>query len=121
MFILAPESPAPIDEVIVVEIKRGYYQNGKVHRVDDNEIHKFHNYVLAAKEYYDKNSNPPRVRGLMIAQDYTRRANLVRKSLEQTANPKLEFKTWDSVVSETERMHLGWLEVSRRRVQQGDD
>jgi hypothetical protein len=121
LFILQPKSPAPIDEVIVVEIKRGTEPNGKPHHANDSEAHKFQNYVLAAKDYYDKSTDSPRVRGLMIAQGYTPRANRVRKSLEQIGDPKLEFKTWDSVVEETERMHLGWLEVSKRRVAQGDN
>ena len=53
----------------------------------------------------------------MIAQDYTRRARLLRANLEQVVDPKLEFKTWDSVVKETKAMHMGWLEVSKRRAE----
>lgn len=51
----------------------------------------------------------------MIAQDYTAGADGMRKNLEQIISPKLEFKTWDRVLDETHRMHLGWLEVSEQR------
>lgn len=121
LFILQPKSPAPIDEVIVVEIKRGTNPDGQIHRANDREVNKFQDYVLAAKDYYDRDTHPPRVRGLMIAQDYTRKADRLRRSLEQIGAPMLEFKTWDTVIEETERMHLGWLEVSKRRVAQGND
>jgi len=120
LFILQPRSPAPIDEVIVVEIKRGTNRDGSIHKANDSEVQKFQNYVLAAKDYYDSNTHRPRVRGLMIAQDYTTRAHRLRRSLEQIGDPTLEFKMWDTVVDETERMHLGWLAVSRRRVEQAD-
>lgn len=116
LFILQPKKPAPIDEVIVVEIKRGSYPDGRIHKANDSEVHKFQNYVLAAKDYYDRNSEPPRVRGLMIAQGYTRNADRLRKSIEQIVDPKHEFKTWDTLIQDTERMHLGWLEVSKLRV-----
>ena len=116
LFIFQPKEPAPIDEVVVVEIKRGSHPDGKIHKANDAEVQKFQNYVLAAKDYYDRNSRPPRVRGLMIAQDYTDRAERLRRSMEQRGVPTFEFKTWDTLIHETERMHLGWLEVSRRRV-----
>ena len=115
LFVLQPSAPAPIDEVVVVEIKRGSHKDGSTRRATDGEVHKFHGYVLAVKEHYDKSSDKPRVRGLMIAQDYTAKAKAVRESLEQVASPKLEFKTWERVIEDTERMHLGWLQVSRRR------
>jgi hypothetical protein len=116
LFVLQPHSPATVDDVIVIEIKRGTNKDGKVRKADESEVEKFHGYVLAIEEHYSKNTNPPRIRGLMIAQDYTAKANLKRKSLERIGVPKMEFKTWDRVIEETERMHLGWLEVSKRRL-----
>ena len=116
LFVFQPKNPAPVDEVIVVEIKRGTKPDGSMHKANEAEVQKFQGYVLAAKEHYDQETNPPRVRGLMIAQGYTRGADRLRRSLEQIGNPKLEFKTWDRVVAETERMHIGWLEISKRRV-----
>jgi hypothetical protein len=55
----------------------------------------------------------------MVAQGYTTQADAIRKGLEQMTSPKLEFKTWDRVLDETHRMHLGWLEVSRGRSKRG--
>ena len=84
-------------------------------KATDDEVNKFHGYVAAIKNYYQRESTPPRVRGLMIAQDYTRRGNDIRLGLEQVADPKLEFKKWDSVLHETEALHVSWLSVSQRR------
>jgi hypothetical protein len=72
--------------------------------------------MLSAREHATRgNTKVPRVRGLMIAQGYTANANRVRNSLETVTDPQMEFKTWERVIDETERMHLGWLEVSRLR------
>jgi hypothetical protein len=53
----------------------------------------------------------------MIAQDYTGQAEGLRRTFEQVADPRMEFKTWNRAIEETERMHLGWLSVSRRRAE----
>jgi hypothetical protein len=115
LFALAPTSPAPKDQVVVVEIKRGSHSTGRVRKADLPEVNKFHQYVLAVQQHYEKSTKAPVVRGLMIAQDYTAGADGMRKNLEQIISPKLEFKTWDRVLDETHRMHLGWLEVSEQR------
>jgi hypothetical protein len=117
LFVLRPSAPAPIDEVIVVEIKRGKNRDGSTRRATEEEVNKFHGYVVQVQTHYSKNTKPPIVRGLMIAEDYTDRADGVRRNLEKIPDPRLEFKTWESVISETERMHRGWLVVSRRRAQ----
>jgi len=114
LFILQPKAPAPLDELLVVEIKRGVKANGQMHRVSEDEVNKFHSYVLGVYEDYRRNSAPPSVNGLMIASEYTRRANRKRRSLEQVREVQLEFKTWDSVIENTRRLHTGWLEVTRR-------
>lgn len=115
LFVLQPKSPAPVDEVVVVEIKRSLTIKGAVRRADEGEVQKFQSYVVGVASHYATNTNPPRVRGLMVADCYTKRADSIRKHLEQPADPKLEFKTWKRVLQETERMHTGWLEVSRER------
>lgn len=116
LFGLAPHPPAPLDEVVVVEIKRGTLKSGHVRKATRDEVYKFHTYVLAVQEHYAKSTEHPRVRGLMIAEDYTAQADAVRKSLESTQGISIAFRTWSRVVEDTERMHLGWLEVSRDRV-----
>lgn len=116
LFALAPHAPAPLDEVVVVEIKRGTYANGGVRKADIDEVNKFHAYVLAVQMHYEKSTDRPRVRGLMIAEDYTSQGDTMRKSLETLKNVNLKFRTWSRVIEDTERMHLGWLEVSRERV-----
>lgn len=100
---------------MVVEIKRGTHPDGSVLKATDKEVDKFASYVLSIHEHYSKSTNPPPVRGLMVAQDYTQSGNQKRKFYEQGTDPRMRFKTWTRVVDETERMHLGWLEVSRRR------
>lgn len=116
LFALAPHLPAPLDEIIVVEIKRGTYPNGTLRKADVNEVTKFHGYVLAVQNFYARSTDMPRVRGLMIAQGYTQQAQTMRNSLESVRDVDLSFRTWDRVIDDTERMHLGWLEVSRERV-----
>lgn len=116
LFALAPHAPAPLDEVVVVEIKRGTHPNGKVRKADVSEVNKFHTYVLAVQEHYARSTDRPRVRGLMIAEDYTAQGDATRKSLETVQGIDLTFRTWSRVIEDTERMHLGWLAVSRERV-----
>jgi hypothetical protein len=117
MFALMPKSPAPLDEIIVVEIKRGTDSRGNTRRATDAEVNKFHAYVLDAIEHERPNSPPAKVRGLMIAEGYTTQGARVKESLEKNPSILLRFRTWDRVITETERMHLGWLEVSRARSQ----
>ena len=113
LFILRPKEPAPFDQLLVVEIKRGIKSNGRVHKVSEDEVNKFHSYVLGVYADYDRNTAPPAVSGLMIANGYTARADRTRRSLEQVREVKLEFQTWEHVIENTRRLHTGWLEVTR--------
>ena len=113
LFILRPKSPAPFDEVLVVEIKRGVKSNGRIHRVSEEEVNKFHSYLLGVYADYGRNTDPPSVTGLMIASGYTERADRTRRSLEQVREVRLEFQTWDNVIDKTRRLHTGWLEVTK--------
>ena len=115
LFILQPRAPASPDELLVVEIKRGYKSNGKMHSVRDNEVHKLHRYVLGVRAHYASgNTAVPTVHGLMIANSYTETANRVRMSLENLQDVRLEFRTWDAVIKNTRALHTSWLEVTRR-------
>ena len=114
LFILKPRAPAPFDEVLVVEIKRGMKSNGQIHRPNEGEVNKFHSYVLGVYANYSRNTTPPSVSGLMIANGYTQRADRTRRSLEQVREVQLEFQTWDNVIENTRRLHTGWLEVTTR-------
>lgn len=116
LFALAPHPPAPLDEVVVVEIKRGSTAKGEMRRATVDEVNKFHQYVLAVMDHHAKSTQSPRVRGLMVAQDYTAQADSTRKSLETLQNVQLAFQTWDRVIDDTKRMHLGWLAVSKGRI-----
>ena len=121
LFLLQPKPPARIDEVIGVEIKRGRHPDGRIHKANDDEVQKFQTYVVGVAEHYNRSTDPPRIRGLMIAQDFTPRAKSICRHLEQPTEPRLEFKAWDRVVEETARMHAGWLEVSKRRINRRSD
>ncbi len=115
LFGLQPHAPARLDEVVVVEIKRGTDTRGRTRKAEVAEVNKFHTYVLAVQDHYAKSTDHPAVRGLMIAQDYTAQADQLRKSLETLPGVRLQFQTWDRVIDDTERMHLGWLAVTRDR------
>jgi hypothetical protein len=113
LFILRPKAPAPFDELLIVEIKRGVKSNGRLHRVSEEEVNKFHSYVLGVYAEYDRNTSPPLVSGLMIANGYSERADRTRRSLEQVREVRLEFQTWGNVIDNTRQLHTGWLEVTR--------
>ena len=108
LFALQPRPPAPADQVLVVEIKRGRKSDGRIHRANDSEVNKFHSYVLGVQEHFSRSSTIPSVSGLMIANAYTARADRMRISLQSVQRVKLEFQTWDSVIDNTRRLHTGW-------------
>ena len=119
LFVLKPSAPAATDEVVVLEIKRASMANGAVRKASLEEVYAFHTYVVAVRDYFNQNTNPPTVRGLMICEGYTAQADPVRKSLQESRDVRLEFKTWSRVVEDTEKLHLGWLKSTRRRVSNG--
>ena len=115
LFILQPKAPASADELLVVEIKRGYKSNGQLHSASDPEVHKFHTYVLGVREHYaSANTVVPTVHGLMIANSYSGRANRTRLSLQGLQDIRLDFRTWDAVIDNTRALHASWLEVTRK-------
>ena len=117
LFALGPSSPYTHDELLVVEIKRGTHSDGRARSATDDEVSTFHGYVIQARESQELSGTPLRVTGLMIAQDYTQKANARRRSLSTVEDVRLVFSTWDSVLRETERLHKGWLAVTRRRAE----
>ncbi len=116
LFALAPKAPAAVDQVVVVEIKRGTHPDGTLRKATLDEVNKFHFYVQSVVKQYAKNTTPPRVRGLMIANGYSEDGDMIRKNLEALQSPVMEFKTWDRVLEESERLHLSWLEVTKDRL-----
>ena len=98
LFVLQPKQPASLDQLLVVEIKRGYKSNGKVHNVSEPEVNKFHSYVLGVRDHYSRNTVRPTVSGLMIANGYSKKADRTRRSLERVQDIKLEFQTWQTVI-----------------------
>ena len=46
---------------------------------------------------------------------------MVRASLEEIQNPIMEFRMWDSVLEETRRLHLSWLNVTKDRLRVDHD
>ena len=115
LFILQPKAPATLDQLLVVEIKRGYDKPEKKRTVNENEVQKFYSYVLGVREHYRSgNTQSPTVGGLMIAEKYSARADRMRMSLQQLSDVRLEFKTWGGVIENTRRLHTSWLEVTRK-------
>ncbi len=115
LFAQQPSAPAKADELLVVEIKRSRKSNGSVHRVTLKEVQKLHVYVLIVKNYLASvKTNPPRISGLMIANEYTEDAKMIKTSFEKQPDVSLKFQTWSDVVENTWRLHTGWLEVTRK-------
>ena len=121
LFALGPSSPYTHDELLVVEIKRGTHEDGRLRLVNTDEVSRFHGYVLAAQRSQRTSSNPLRVTGLMVAQKYTQDADRRRESLQTLGDVRLVFSTWNRVLKETERLHEGWLAVTNRRAQNSLD
>ena len=118
LFAVGPTSVTSADEVIVVEIKRARKKNGHIHRATSGEVIKFAGYVEDALAYYSLSNSPaevPTVRGLMIATGYTGSAQSQRRALENVPGTKYQFKSWESVLRDTKRLHQGWLELSTQR------
>ncbi len=115
LFALSPPSPSELDEVLIVEIKRGTHPNGTTRRASLPEVNKFHGYVLAAQAFYEKSTDSPRITGMMVAEGYTQQADQTRKSFETIPDPRLRFRTWQRVIDDTERLHTGWLALAKRR------
>lgn len=119
LFALAPQPPAKVDQIVVVELKRGTHPDGRIRKASLDEVNKFHFYVQSAVKEQAKDSDPPRVRGLMVANDYSEDARMIRATLEDSQNPVMEFKRWNTVLEETQRLHLSWLNVTKERLKTG--
>ena len=120
LFAVGPSKPTPSDEVIVVEIKRARMADGSPRRVNSSELIKFAGYVSDATSYYSQGNSPdgvPTVRGLMVATGYVGEAELQRRELQGVPGGRYQFKSWESVLQDTKRLHQGWLELSARRGQ----
>jgi Histidine kinase-, DNA gyrase B-, and HSP90-like ATPase len=115
LFVLRPRSPAALDQVVVLEIKRATDSQGRVRKASLPEVNKFHAYVSAVASHYERSTERPVVRGMMICEGYTAQADTIRRGLEQIQSPKMEFKTWGRAIEDTENLHLGWLDISKRR------
>ena len=111
LFALRPSQPAPTDEIAVVEIKRGKDKDGSPRKASLPEVDKFADYVVAVDQQFPS----ARVHGLMIAEGFTKQAETKRKLYRSLPVPSMEFEPWQSVISKTERLHLSWLGVTRRR------
>ena len=120
LFAVGLTTPTAADEVIVVEIKRGHNSDGSVRHANFEEVVKFGGYVEDALAYYTESNSPsetPTVRGLMIAMGYTKSAQSQRRAFEKVPGGVYQFKSWESVLKDTKRLHQGWLELSFQRGQ----
>ena len=118
LFAIGASNPTSADETIVVEIKRGRNADGSTRHANFDEVNKFSSYVADAEAYYkqaDSASGRPTVRGVMVASGFTRQAEGQRENFELVPGGKFQFKSWQSVLRDTRRLHVGWLELSSRR------
>ena len=118
LFAIGPSGPTSADEVVVVEIKRGTNPDGSTNNVSLDEVNKLPIYVGAAEEYYERANSPanqPVVKGLMVASGYTAGAQRARRKFEMVPGYIYQFKSWASVLRDTQRLHRGWLELSSHR------
>ncbi len=113
LFAMQPSAPSTVDEVLVVEIKRGSTKDGRARRVSANEVTKFQDYVSHAEEAHARDKHPPRISGIMIANGFSESA--LRRTKHEIPGVGLHYRTWSRVIRETERLHRGWLAVATRR------
>ena len=117
VFALQPSAhlKVDVDELLVVEIKRGKKSNGSVHRVTSHEVYKLHRYVLRVQDHLRGiKTTPPRISSLMIANEYAKDAKIIKTDLEKRTDVSFKFQTWSDVVENTRRLHTSWLEVTRK-------
>ena len=118
LFAIGATKPTSADETIVVEIKRGTLPDGSLKRAGPDDVTKFGGYVEDAEAYYAKADSPserPIVKGLMVASGFTEQADSQRKALQSVPGGRYQFKSWRSVLRDTKRLHLWWLQLSSRR------
>ena len=118
LFAVGPSTPTSADEVIVVEIKRGKNADGSLRRATFDEVVKFSRYVQEADDYYKKANSPseqPTVKGLMIASGYTAEADSQRRVFDSVPGYRFQFKSWESVLKDSRRLHQFWFDLSSRR------
>jgi hypothetical protein len=121
LFVLRPQPPGQLDQVVVVEIKRARDAAGRIHRAEVEEVQKFLRYVEAVRESYERTDTAaPLVHGLMIAEGYTQEAHRMRRRFEQGDN-LLRFKSWRMVLDDSRRLHESWLAVSKKRGADGGE
>ena len=118
VFAIGPATPTSSDEVIVVEIKRGKNSDGSLRRATFDEVNKFSRYVQETEDYYKRASSPlfqPAVKGLMIASGYTTDADSQRRVFDLVPGNRFQFKSWETVLKDSRRLHGFWFELSSRR------
>ncbi len=113
LFALQPSAPSSVDEVLVVEIKRAKTRDGHVRRVGAQEVTKFQDYLIQAEQVHARDDQPPRVSGIMIAEDFSAPAR--NRARMEIPGVRLYYRTWGRVIRETKRLHRGWLAVATRR------
>ena len=124
VFAIGPDTPTSIDEIIVVEIKRGTNADGSPRKANLAELQKFVGYVSLATNYINQADDPssqPVVKGLMVASGYTADAQNHRRELELVPGSRYQFKSWGSVLKDTNRLHRGWLKLSSQRAKASED
>ncbi len=120
LFALGPSSPYTHDELLVVEIKRSADKHTRPVTISNEEVSRFQDYGLAAQDSSwattSVDGSRLRVTAVMIGSgQYTKAADRKRKSLQRDQEVRFVFTTWESVLRETERLHKGWLAVTKRR------
>ncbi len=113
LFAMQPSHPSTVDEILVIEIKRAKAKDGRTHRVSAEEVSKFHDYVDGAERAHASDPHPPRVSGIMIADDFSDPAK--GRMRRQNPGVRVHYRTWATVIRETERLHQGWLAVATKR------
>ena len=113
LFAMQPSAPSSVDEVLVVEIKRARERDGRVRRVSAQEVTKFQDYMIQTKKALARDSHPPQVSGIMIADAFSDSAR--DRAEMEIPGVRAHYRTWSRVIRETERLHRGWLAVATRR------
>ena len=113
LFAMQPSAPSTVDEVLVAEVKRARVRDGRVRKVNAQEITKFQDYLIQTNEALARDMHPPQISGIMIADAFSDSARARIKM--EIPGVRAYYRTWSRVIRETERLHRGWLAVATRR------
>lgn len=110
LFVLIPHSPAPVDEVIVVQIHDPSDLAGS------SDLEGFARTVNAVARKFSNHEDRPLLRGLYIADNYRSR----NETIAVRDGARIAFMTWNEALERSRLLHEAWLATASPRAYRED-